>query len=276
MAVCRPTSVKIQQGSAIVFAMGMSLLVVGLSVALLLWLTLDIRRVAQLSAGSERLSGVEFSEAIAAEKIASLPENWMEPWEVKHQDKTVRAKIDDLSGRININTLLLRGQKKGIPSAFEPKSVILRLLEKLHTEDPQGIIDVVMNEREPLFGVSALEDMIGTKQYFYAMDSEQQQVNINATHPVVLASILDIAPSVAEKILAEKPFESTKNILDVLAKYELTYEPITPIETWLGVEGKYYSLETTFSDKRTLRIYSVFRKDADKITLLWRSWGTLP
>lgn len=276
MGLPHRTSLKFQSGSAIIFAMGMSLLVSALSVALLLWMMLDIRRVEQLKASSERVSALEISESMAAAKIHRAESNWHDPWEFLHHETPVQGRLSELSSRININTLYKRDQGKNAESSFMPSKVIERLLETNGVDSAESLVHSLEVSGNQLFGISNHPDLKPAADFLYAADPEIQQVNINSTSPEVLSSILDIPMSEADAILSNAPFESIQDIINILAKHELKFEPITPIEAWFSVEGQYYVLETRLLGKRNAQIYSIFRKNEDKITLLWRSWGSLP
>lgn len=263
-------------GSAIIFAMGMSLLVAGLAVALILWLSLDIRRAEQLQLGSERLASLEIAEAMAAEKIQTLPDDWSSPWQIKNDFFKMSAQLQDLSGRLNINTLFKKEETPEANPSFMPQAVFTRLFEIMGMGEDEALIEKITQSGTALFGTSQFAELAPVKDYIYAVDPKNQAVNINTASPEVLASILDISTSLAEAILVKRPFESSKEIIDVLAENQLKYDTTGPVEAWLGVEDHYYVLESVFHGDRLMRVYSVFNKDAEKITLLWRSWGTMP
>lgn len=274
MGFCHATSLKRQRGSAIVFAMGISLLVVALSVALLLWLTLDIRRVQQLQDASQRFAALEYIEAMAAEKIHALPEDWSSPWPLSVGEYTGEAKLEDLTGRLNINAVFLTEKKD--TDFFSPRAVITRFLTKQSIENPKLILETIEDRGHILLGVRMVPNLTSVKDYFYGGKSDSHQININTTTPEVLGALLDVSPGIATAILAKRPYESMEAVQEMLLLHELKYDPPSLIEEWLSVEGRYYVLEIALKQKRDIRIYSVFYKDQDKVTLKWRSWGTLP
>jgi type II secretory pathway component PulK len=276
MGLHHRTSLNAQGGSAIIFAVGMSLLVSAISVALLLWMMLDIRRAEQLTVSSDRLAGLEIVEAMAAEKINRAQNNLRDAWEIMHQDTMIEVTLSELSGRVNINTLHKRDQSKDAVSSFSPSNVIERLLDSTGVTGAHDVVQKLETSGSSLFSLSSQPELKPAVDFLYAADPEIQQVNINSTTAEVLASILDISSAKASSILSEAPFESTQDIINVLAKHELKYDPITPLEAWFSVEGKYYILESQFSGKRKSQIYSIFLKDNEKITLLSRSWGKSP
>lgn len=276
MDLFHSSSLKHQRGSAIIFALGLSFLVVALSSALLLWLNLDIRRVEQLRAGSERLMSLQKAEALAAERIDIQPQDWEEPWRIDHEEFEIIARVEELSGRLNLNTIFAKEQPQNMPPSFMPKAVVTRLLENFQVEGAEILVDNLQAQGQPFLNLSQFETLKPAMEALYTAKPEVQQVNLNHTSAEILASILEIDPGLADSILLEKPFESQEQIIKVLEAHELSYDPITSIEAWLGFEGHYYLLETQFKGQHQAKIYSVLHKEGGTITLLWRSWGVRP
>lgn len=276
MGFCHATSLSRQRGSAIVFAMGISLLVVALSAALLLWLTLDIRRVKHLQDASQRIGALETAEAMAAEKITTLPDGWDMPWEMDRDGVKITAKLLDLSGRLNINTLFSQDSDNKQPEFFMPMAVLERLLASQSIDNPEKVLEQVMAENNILLGVNSLAELSPVKDFLFGASPENQLVNINTTTPEVLSSILDIPMPTAVALIAQRPYTSSEELNEAFKHLDLNFSAPSPIETWLTTDGSYYLLETTIKQHRTMRIYSVFHRDGNSLTLEWRSWGTLP
>jgi type II secretory pathway component PulK len=270
------TPLNKQQGSALVFAMGLSLLVVALSAALLLTLSLDIRRVEQLIYTSERLGLLESTEAMAAEKIKSLPQDWEEPWEMTLGETKISAKLEDLSARINMNTVFAPIESADPEASFQAKSVLLRLLKTMEVPNAEEFLDDFHASGTRVFGIGQLPALELAAPYLYAAESSIQAINLNTTTPEVLASLLDIPLQQASAILLDKPFESVKAFTDKLSDLNIEYNPQAQLEAWLGIDGQYYLLETTITQKRSVRIYSVFQKSDKTVRLEWRSWEKMP
>lgn len=276
MGICHAISLKYQRGSAIVFAMGLSLLVVALAAALLLWLSLDIRRVQHLQDVSKRMSLLEIAEAMAAEKISTLPQDWDAPWEVQMEDGKAKAHLSDLSGRLNINTLHAQETENPGGEFFTPKAVIKRLLEKQSVQNIDQFLDDFSASHHVVLGVNTLTQIAPAKDFLYGAPPDHQAVNINATTPEVLSAILDLSAGKAAALLALRPYQSQEDLVNTFKEHELQFETSASIDSWLSVSGTYYVLETTIEQRRMMRVYSVFQRDGNHVTLRWRSWGTLP
>jgi type II secretory pathway component PulK len=240
------------------------------------WLNLDIRRAEHLQAGTERLAFIETNEAIAAEKIQAVSMDWDRPWFITLNGMQMRGQLQDLSGRFNVNTLFLPEVPEDQPPALQPKAVLSRILSNYSVSDPDSVVEDLESSHRILLGLGQVPALEPAKKSCYAAEPTISQVNINATTPLMLSSLLDIPLPLAGSILAEKPFENSEAIRKILNQFDLKYEPMSSIDLWLGTESRYYVLETTIQQKRLVRIYSVFEKDEKSIKLLWRSWGTLP
>lgn len=268
------TSLKNQRGSAVVFALGLSLLVVALSAALLLYLSLDMRRAEHLNTLSTRLAILEISEAKAADLIMRESEDLSEVWEFEQGENLVKGKIEDFSGRLNVNALLSQNQEANV--FFSSKSVFTRFFDLLNFSDSESLIEQFKANFRIVFGASEEPAFEPALHYLYAVGVDIQQVNINATSPEVLAAILNKKPEEATLILRHKPFESLQYMHEILAQYEINYEPPTDLEAWLGIEGRYFMLETSIENEKTTRIFSFFEKSDNTLQLKWRSWEKMP
>jgi type II secretory pathway component PulK len=270
------TPLNKQRGSAIVFAMGLSLLVVALSAALLLSLSLDIRRVEQLFYTSERLGIIESVEAVAASKISKISMNWDEPWEMQVGEARISAELQDLSARLNVNALFARPQHEDFEESLTAKSVLLRLFTLLSVSNGEEIVDEIQAKGRALFGLSQIPALSPAEDFVYLVDPDVQQVNINTTSAEVLASILDLTTDHASAILHHKPFKSIEDFHRFLSENESLDYTLPQLESWFSVEGRYYLLEMKILQKRSVRIYSVFQKSGETVTLEWRSWEKMP
>jgi len=276
MGFCHATPLNYQKGSAIVFAMGISLLVVALSAALLLWLSIDIRRVQHLQDASQRIATLETAEAMAAEKIKQLHDGWDQPWEMDIDGVSAKGALQDLSGRLNINTLLSQESDNDQSEFFMPKAVLERLLVAKSVENPEKVLGDLISDNHILLGVNSIPELALVKDFLYGVSADSQKVNINTASPEVISSIFDISAGTAASLIARRPYQSSEELEEVFQQLELTFESPSPIDTWLSTEGSYYLLETTIVQHRTMRVYSVFQRDGNNVTLQWRSWGTLP
>jgi len=277
MVIYTRASVSNQKGSAIVFALGLTVLVVALATVILSWLRFDIKRVDQLNMASERYRYLELSEHVMAKRLAvhiadeaytNKTQDWAQAWVYEDEGYVVSAQLEDLTARLNINTLAQQDNPSHEQDYFYPKSVFERLATTFD-------VDVTFPTSQ-IYGISEHEiSDTELKAYIFATQPGQQQVNINTTTPHVLAVVLGIEESEAESILAMAPFENFETIHAALKQAHLTYDPIEPVQEWLGIKSKHYLLKTCIERKRTDCAFSVFEIENDKPKIIHRSWGEM-
>lgn len=268
MDIHRAAHLKTQRGSAVVFALAVTALVVTIATALLLWLRYDIRRVDQLESMSKRYQMLQLSEMVMAKKLYLADNVEVEDWEYELDGYTIESELEDLTGRFNINTLQFKDNPAHNQDYFYPASVYQRLLAALDA-------DMRYPDKE-VFAISELETVDEhVKPYLYASYPIQTAVNINTTSPLVLSAILGIEQSVAESILDDGPFTDFESIMETLKKHNLTYENTDVVRQWLDVSGRVYLLKTCIEKSRRRCAFTVIDIGQEPPVILHRTWGEM-
>jgi len=307
---------KKQQGVALITAVLIVALVTAAAVAMASKQQFDIRRTAnifnndiayQFALGAEDYARnvLEWDITKAGTTTDHLAEDWAQEVAVPVEGAMLTGSVQDLQGRINLNSLLDANGKPNVE--MEKRFKHLLDLLGLNQDVSQAVLDWIDEDINPRFNGGAEDDyyMLQTPPYRAAnrlmvsvselllvmgVDDEVYQlllphvsalpvvstkINVNTASAEVLAS-LAVTMTIAdgEALIQARPDTGFAKIADFTAQTLLSNHPAYK-EDFLDVKSDYFLVDAMAEfDKSTARLHSlVHRNNTGGVRVVMRSRG---
>lgn len=275
-----------QRGSAIVLALGITSIVVVLSVAMLTALSADMKRTQKVFALDAQHSLLYAAESKAKtlliqhredSEVTTTGQPWSQPWTFEQDGVKLKAQLYDTQGRFNINSLLLKNAPEDF---FSPASVFERLGRQLEPMDALPAVLLARRTKQPWVGVSELKPVLKTEflriaPYITVYDKRKFGINVNTADPILLAALLEINVNDAQQLQLKGPYGDVEAFGAEIGAMELHFEDPELVREWVAVQSEHFILHTQIQGQYPLDYYTVFELKDDEWHIVQRSQGGL-
>lgn len=269
---------------------------------------MHVRQAWHYAQGGETLAKAilfrDLREGDRQNPVDHLGEGWARPFAPFKLDEggELRVRIEDPSGRFNLNSLVRQGQPNEV-ALQQFRRLLLRLqIEEPYAErlkdwidldqDPTGAYGAEDNQylllpppyrtpNRPMADISELRLLLNMRDEHYrrlapfvsALPSEVA-LNVNTASPMVLSSLADgLSPEMAAELVAVRGFQGFRDLQAFLSQ---------PMLAGLGLQGEGLSINTqyfqvisevTVGDRRQVLVSQLQRGRDGRVRVLARDLG---